>query len=99
MKTDLLFRSKSKNLKLEIGSHKNQPYFDVKMWRYRVDVLSNLPKYPVRVSMLYRYRYHRRYRRHTGTGGTGIDVVPNVPKCEVPVLMSYRAYRSVRYRY
>ena len=112
-KTDHLFRSKSKILKLEIRSHKNQPYFDVKMWRYRVDVVPNLPKYPVPVSMLYRYQYELRYRRLyryrryryrcstelTIVSVTGIDVVPNLPKCPVPVLMLYRSYRRVRKRY
>ena len=111
-KTDHLFRSKSKILKLEIRSHKNQPCFDVKMWRYRVDVVPNLPKYPVPVSMLYRYGYQPRYRRPcryrryrypcrtevTELSGTGIDVVPKLPKRPVPVLMLYRTYRSVRYR-
>ena len=82
------------------------------MWRYRVDVVPNLPKYPVPVSMLYRYGYQPRYRRPcryrryrypcrtevTELSGTGIDVVPKLPKRPVPVLMLYRTYRSVRYR-
>ena len=42
--TDQFFRSKSKNLKLGIGSRKNQPYFGVTMREYRVDVVPNLPK-------------------------------------------------------
>ena len=46
-KTDSFFRSKSRTLKLGVGSHKNQPYFDVTMWRYRVDVVPNLLKFPV----------------------------------------------------
>ena len=62
-----------KNLKFGIGSHENQPYFDVTMWWYRVDVVPILwtcpvpgyvlPKCPVPVSMLYRYLYQIRYRR------------------------------------
>ena len=112
-KTDHLFRSKSKILKLEIRSHKNQPCFDVKMWRYRVDVVPNLPKYPVPVSMLYRYRYQPRYRRPyryrryryrcrtelTKVSGTGLGVVPNLMMCSVTVLMLYHTHRSVRGRY
>ena len=81
------------------------------MWRYRVDVVSNLPNCPVPASMLYRYRYQLRYKlpyRYRGyrfwcteltkVSSTGIDFVPKLPKCPVPVLM-YRTYRSVRYRY
>ena len=60
-KADLFMRSKSKNLKLGIGSHKKQPRVDVKMWRYRVDVVPNIPKCPVPASMFYRYRYQLRY--------------------------------------
>ena len=112
-KTDVFFRSKSKILKVEIRSHKNRPYLDVKMWRYQVDVVPNLPKHPVPVSILNRYPYQPRYRssyryrryRHpyrtevTELSGTGIDVVPKFPKCSVPVLTSYPSYRRVRYRY
>ena len=65
----IIFRSKSKNLKLAIGLHKNQPYVDVTMRPYRVDVVPNLPKRPgssrrpLPVSVLYRYRCQFRYRR------------------------------------
>ena len=45
-------------------------------------------------SVRYRYESLYRYRRCTGTGGTGIHVVPNLRKCPVPVLMSYRTYRT-----
>ena len=75
-KADPFIRSKSKNLKLGIGSRKNLPYFGVTMWWYRVDVipilpmcpvrgyiLPNFPKCSVQVSMLYRYRYQLRYGR------------------------------------
>ena len=110
-KTDLFFRSKSKSLKLGIGSHKNQSYFDVKMWWYRVNVVPNLPKYPVPASMLYRNRYqfgyrgpyrYRRYRYRCRTGGskasgTGIDVVPNLPKCPVAALSAVRINGMTRY--
>ena len=99
-KTDLFFRSKSTNLKVGIGSHKKQTYFDVKIWPYRVDVVPNLPKCPVPTSMLYRYRYQLRYKRPyryrgyrywcrtelTKVSGNGIDVVPNLSKCPVPVI-------------
>ena len=69
--------------------------------RYRFDVVPNLPKRPVPVSMLYRYRYQLRYKRSyryrryrcwcctdlTEVSGAGIiiDVVPTLPKCPVPV--------------
>ena len=110
--SDRFFRSKSEILKLEIRSHQNQPCFDVKMWRYRVDVMPNLRKCLVPVSMLYLYLYLPRYRRPyryrryrypyrtdvTEISGTDIDVTPKLPKCPVPVSMSYRTYRSVRYR-
>ena len=56
-----------------------------------MDVVSNLPKYPVPVLMSYR-TYRSVWYRY-------MDVVPNLPKCPVPVLMPYRPYRSVRYRY
>ena len=92
-KTDPIIKSRSKNLELAIELHKNQPYFDVTMWQYRVDV-RNLPKRPG--SVRYRCRCCTDTGTnfgtdiHTGTGGTGIDVVPNLPKCPVPVLISYR---------
>ena len=104
-KTDPFIRSKSKNLKLGIGSRKNQPYFDDLIWWYRVDVMPILPKYPVQG-----WCFTER-SEVSGTGidvvpipvpapvQTGIEVVPNSPKCLVPILMSYRIYRSVRYRY
>ena len=78
-----------------------------------IDVVPNLPKYPVPVlmygtirSVRYRYESLYRYRRYrhpyrtklTKVSGTGMDVVPNLLKYLVPVLMSYRTYRSVRYR-
>ena len=110
-KTDRFIRWISKNLNLVNGAQRNQPYFDVLKWRYRVDV-PILPK--CRVS-----DWCTEFREvsgtsidvvpipvqnpvqgadvHTGTGGTDIDV-PNVPKCPVPVLV-YQTYRSVRYRY
>ena len=80
-----------------------------------IDVVPNLPKFPVRVLMSYRpsRSVRCRYSRCTeltkvsgtgakvctGTAGTGIDVVPNLPKFPVRVLMSYRTSRSFRYRY
>ena len=98
------------NLKLGIGSHKNQPCFDVTMWWYRV--LMYQPYRHARYRGLY-YRTYRsvrcRYRSctdtgtncgsdvHTGTGCAGIDV-PNLPIGTVAVLM-YRTYRSIRHRY
>ena len=83
------------------------------MWRYQVDVVPNLPNYPVPISMLYRCRYQLRYRRPdryrryrysyltelTKVSGTGIDAVPSLPKFPVPALMLYRTHRSVRYQY
>ena len=101
-KTDPICRSKRKNL-LTLGLHKNQLYFDVTTWQYRVDVVPDLPKRPG--SVRYRYRCCTDTGTnfgadvHTGTGGTGIDVVPNIPKYPVPVFISYRTCRSVRYRY
>ena len=111
-KTDPFMTSKSKNLKLGIGSRKNQPYFDVTMCWYRV-----LMSYRSYRRARYRVLFYRTFRSvrywyrcctdpgtksgtdvHTGSGGTDIDIVPNLPKCPVPVLMSYRTYRSVRYR-
>ena len=67
--------------------------------RYRVDVVRNLPRCPVRVSVLYRCRYRLPYRRPYRYRSTGIDVVPHLPKCAIPVLMSYRTYRSVWFRH
>ena len=80
-----------------------------------MDVVPNLPKCSVRVSMSYwtyrsvRYRYWycteiteapgTGMKVCTGTSGTGIDIVPNLPKCAVPVSISYRTCRSVRYWY
>ena len=105
-KTDFFFQIESNNLKLEIGSRKNQPYFDVKMWRYRWYRVDRTYR-----SIQYRYRYnidtgtdpvptsitvpvpYRCLTELTKVSGTGIDV-PNLPKRPVPVLM-YRSYRSV----
>ena len=44
-----------------------------------IDVIPNLPKFPVPVLMSYL----------TEVFGTGVDVLPNLPKFPVPVLMSY----------
>ena len=76
-KTDPFIRSKRKNLTLGIGSRIRiclilmsqcggtglMSYRSYRSVRYRVDVVTNLPKCPVPVSMLYRYRYQLRYRR------------------------------------
>ena len=77
-----------------IGLISCQTYRNV---RYRIDDVPILPKCPVPVSMLYRYRTGSGTYVHTGTAVTGIDVVPNLPKCPVPVLMPYRTYRSQLY--
>ena len=84
-----------KNLKFGIGSHENQPYFDVTMWWYRVDVAPILPMFPVRGYVLpnfrsVRYRYPCCTDTCTNFGtdvhtGTGLDIVPNLPNCPVPV--------------
>ena len=47
-KADPFIRSKSKNLKLGIGSHHNLPDFDVTMCWYRVYVVQILPMCSVR---------------------------------------------------
>ena len=93
-KTGPFIWSKSKSLKLEFGSQKELPYFDVTLWWYRVDVvpilpmcpvrghvLPNFPKCPVPVLMLYRTYRSVRYRYY----------LPNSPKC--PALL-YRNYLS-----
>ena len=109
-KTDPFIRSKSKYLKLGIGSRKNLPYFDVTLWWYLVVVVPTLPMCSVRGYFLPnfpkcpvpdRYRRYRYWCRTelTEVSGTGIEVVPNLPKGPVPVLMSYGTYRSVWYRY
>ena len=109
-KNDPFVTSKSKNLKLGIGSHKSQSDFDVTMWWHRV-----LMSYRSYRRARYRVLFYRTFRSvrywyrcctdpgtksgtdvHTGSGGTDIDIVPNLPKCPVPVLMSYRNYQSVR---
>ena len=82
-KTDLFFRSKSKNLKLEIRSHKDQPYFDVKMWRYRVDVVTEAYGTGIDVVPI----------------PVPTPVRTSIPVPEVPISTSYRTYRIVRYRY
>ena len=70
---DPFIRSKSKNMKLGIGSRNNLPDMDVTMWWYRVGVVPILPtlfgtglcftEFAEVVSMLHRYRYQLRYRR------------------------------------
>ena len=83
----------------QCGGTGSMSYRTYRSVRYRFDVVPNLPKCPVPVSMLYRYWYQLRYRRLyryrryrcrcrtelTEVFGAGIDVVPNLPKCPVPL--------------
>ena len=75
---------------------------DIKMWRYRVDVVPNLLKCPepvwksvpvpaIPLSPTYLTYESIRYRywcrtELTEVSGTGINVVRNLPKCPVPVI-------------
>ena len=100
-------------MKLGIRPHRNQPYFDVTMWWYRVLISYRSYGRRARYRALFysdfrsaRYRYrccvdtdtNSGTNVHTGTRGTGVDVVTNLPKCPVPVLMSYRIYQSIRHQ-
>ena len=106
-KTDPFLRSKGKNQKLAVRLRKNQPFFEVTMWQYRVDVAPNLPKRLVPVSMLYRYRYQLGYRQ-TSIAVPEVpvfvppvfDVVPNlpsVPGTDIDVVPNLP--KCLRYRY
>ena len=87
---------------LGIGSRKNQPTFDVKMWWYRVLMYRSYrrrARYRVLFYLTFQtVRYRCRCRIDTGTnsgadvhignGGTNIDIAPSLPKCPVPLWKS-----------
>ena len=91
-----------------IGLVRSQRYRDV---QYRPDVVPMLPKCPVPVSVLHRFRYRirdiRQYRRRrygywccselTEVSGKGIDAVPNFPKCPAPTIPAVYTARTPRY--
>ena len=92
-------KSKSENLKVGIGSRKNQPDFDVTMWWYRVLMYRSYrrrARYRVLFFRTFRsVRYRYRCRIDTGNN-SGTDVHIGNGGND---MISHRAYQSVRYRY